>query len=82
MYLSLTSALDGGGWLVQRPGRFTPGDAGWMGPMAVLDGCGKSPPHRDSIPRSFQPVVARCHGLREQHSSFVNVNEAAREVCT
>jgi hypothetical protein len=42
---SLTSALDGGGWLASRPGRFTlreraPGThwiGGWVGPRAVLD---------------------------------------------
>jgi hypothetical protein len=40
-----------------RPGRFTPGKTpgthctgGWVSPRAGLDGCGKSCPHRDSIP--------------------------------
>ena len=60
--LSLASALDGGGWLTPRPGRFTPGErhgthciGRWMGPRAVLDGCGKSRPYRDSIPGPFSP---------------------------
>jgi hypothetical protein len=39
-----------------RPGRFTPGKdpvpiiGGWVSPTAGLGGCGKSHPHRDSIP--------------------------------
>jgi len=41
----LTSALDGGEWLVSRPSRFTPREkvrgthwiGGWMGPRDVLD---------------------------------------------
>ena len=51
--LSLTSAADAGGWLTPRPGHFTPGTdrtEGWVGPRAGLAGCGKSRPHRDSIP--------------------------------
>jgi len=66
--LSLTSALDGGGWSTPRPGRFTPLERpgthctrGWVGPRAGLDRCGKSrPPHRDSIPepkRQYLPHV-------------------------
>jgi hypothetical protein len=41
--LSLTSALDGGGWSTPRPGRFTPGSScgahwrGLSGPQASLD---------------------------------------------
>jgi rRNA maturation protein Nop10 len=53
--LSLTSALDGGGWSTPRPGRFTPGKdpvpiyiGGWVVPKAGLDGCEKSRPHRNS----------------------------------
>jgi hypothetical protein len=45
--LSLTSALDGGGWPTPRPGTHCRG--GWMGPTD-LDRCGKSRPHRDSTP--------------------------------
>jgi hypothetical protein len=55
--LSLTSALDEGGWSTSRPGRFTPREwprthctRGWVGPRASLDGCWKFRPHRDSIP--------------------------------
>ena len=43
--ISLTSALDGGGWSTPRPGRFTPGKkpdthciGGWLGPKSSLDG--------------------------------------------
>jgi hypothetical protein len=32
----------------KRPGTHCTG--GWMGPTDGLDGCGKSRPHRDSIP--------------------------------
>ena len=47
--LSLTSALDKGGWLTPRPGHFTPPGktpsthciGGWVGPRTGLDGCGK-----------------------------------------
>jgi hypothetical protein len=34
--------LEGGGWSVPRPGRFTPGihcTGGWVGPRAGLDVC-------------------------------------------
>jgi len=50
--LSLTSALDGGGWSTPRPGCLTHRNCigGWVGPSAGLDGCRKSRPHRDSIP--------------------------------
>jgi hypothetical protein len=33
---------------LERPGTHCIG--GWVGPRAGLDGCGKSRPHRDSIP--------------------------------
>jgi hypothetical protein len=32
---------------------------GWIGPRAVLDECGKSRPHRDSITETVQPVTSR-----------------------
>ena len=37
----------------KRPGTHCIG--GWMGPRAGLDGCGKSRPHRDSIPGPSNP---------------------------
>jgi hypothetical protein len=60
--LSLTSALDGG-WVVKATARplcprerhGTHYTGGWVGPRAGLDGCGKSRPHRDSIPRQSSP---------------------------
>ena len=58
--LSLTSALDE--WrATPRPGHFTTGRAGThciggcVGPRARLDRCGKSSPHRDSIPGPSSP---------------------------
>jgi len=41
--LSLTSALDRGGWSIPHHGCFTP--------RAQLDGCGKPNLHQESIPR-------------------------------
>jgi hypothetical protein len=35
--LSLTSALDGGGWSKPHPGHFTPGKEGCLDPMAGLE---------------------------------------------
>jgi hypothetical protein len=59
---SLTSALDEGGWSMPRPGRFTPRKKPgtlcrrvWVDPRTGLDGCGKSLPHRDSIPGPSSP---------------------------
>jgi len=37
----------------ERPGTHCIG--GWVGPRAGLDGCGKSRPHRDSIPGPSSP---------------------------
>jgi len=47
------------GWSTPRSGRFTRRKEirysssyteGWVGPRAGLDGCGKSPPYRNSMP--------------------------------
>jgi hypothetical protein len=50
-------ALEGGEGSASRPDRFLPRErpsthctGGWVGPRAGLDRCGKSRPHRDSIP--------------------------------
>jgi len=59
--LSLTSALDGVGGQrhapivlpPERPGTHCMG--GWVELRAGLDGCGKSLPHGDSIPRPSSP---------------------------
>jgi hypothetical protein len=37
----------------ERPGTHCTG--GWLGPRAGLDGCGKSRPHRDSLPGPSSP---------------------------
>jgi hypothetical protein len=57
-----TSALDGGGWSTPRPGRLYPRKrpgthctGGWVGLGAGLVRCGKSRPHRDSIPGPSSP---------------------------
>ena len=34
--------------------------AGWMGPRAGLDGCGKRRPKPGFGPRTVQPVASRC----------------------
>ena len=56
--LSLTSALDGGGWLTPRHGCLTPGKTpvtyykgSWLSPRAGMHWCGSSRLHRDSSPR-------------------------------
>jgi len=61
LYSSMTLAPDGGGWS-SRPGRLYPLEwagthctGGWVGPRAGLDRCGKSCPHRDSIPGPSSP---------------------------
>ena len=60
--LTLTSALDVGGWSTPRLGRFTPGkdpvlivqEAGWA-PGPFWTGCGKSRLNRDPIPGPSSP---------------------------
>ena len=54
--LPSTSALDGEWAVNAKPRPLYPRErpatnctGGWVGPRAGLDGCGKSPPHRDSI---------------------------------
>jgi hypothetical protein len=60
----LTSALDGGEWLVSLPGRVTPRKraagthwiGGWVGARAGLDAVVKIPsPYRNSNPQSSNP---------------------------
>ena len=46
--LFLNSALEVGEGSASRPG-------GWVGLRAGLDGCGKTRPHRDSIPGPSSP---------------------------
>jgi hypothetical protein len=60
--LSLTSALDEGGWSTPRPGRFIPG----KDPVPIVQEVGWAPgllwmsvenlaSHQDSIPEPFSP---------------------------
>ena len=64
--LSLTSALDGGGWSTPCPGRFTPGKdqvpivrGGRMGPRTGLDGFGKSRPPPNGIRSTDRPAGSK-----------------------
>jgi hypothetical protein len=57
--LPSASALDGVGGQRHAPAALPPGKTSytilWMGPRAVLNECGKSLPHRDSIPGPPSP---------------------------
>jgi hypothetical protein len=60
--LSLTSALDGVGGQRHLTVTLPPGKrsgthcaGGWVGPRAILDGCGKLRTHCDSIPKPSNP---------------------------
>ena len=62
--LSLTSALDGRGWLTPRPGRFTPGKETWhplyrrlCGPQGRYGRIRKMSPPQVLDPRTVQPCV-------------------------
>jgi hypothetical protein len=59
-FFNLSARL--GGWSTPRPAALPPGKhpvphctRGWVGLRAGLDGCGKSCPHRDSIPGPSSP---------------------------
>jgi hypothetical protein len=78
--LSLTSALDAGGWSTPRPGRFTPGndpvpivqEAGWA-PQGRFRQVRKiSPPPPGFDPRTVKPVASRYagHGGRVHTISY------------
>jgi len=60
--LSLPTVLDGGAWLKQRLGPYTPGKrcgtyciGACVSPRANMDGCGKSRHHSHSIPGLSSP---------------------------
>jgi hypothetical protein len=64
--LSLTSALDGGGWLTPRPGRFTPGKETWYpfyrrlgGPQCRFGRARKISPPPGFDLRTVQPIASR-----------------------
>jgi len=85
--LSLTSALDGRGWLKSRPGRFTPGNdpvqnciGGWVNPRAGLDWCGKSralpppPPGFDHHSESLYQLRYRKSNITRAKHLLLNFN--------
>ena len=61
--LSFTSVLDGVDGQRHAPAALPPGRPGnhcigdWVGPRTGLDGCGKSLPHRKSIPGPSDPII-------------------------
>jgi len=64
--LSLTPALDGGGWLAPRPGRLNRGrksgiqfTGGWVDPGDSLEEDGKSRRHQGAEPCVVQFVAIR-----------------------
>ena len=80
--LPLTSALDGGGWSTPHPSCFTPAkDLVPIVQEAGLDGCGKSRPHWDSIPRPFslQHVTILTELYRPCVEVVENIEEEDRE---
>ena len=64
----------------ERPGTHSTG--GWAGPRASLDGCGKSLPHRDSIPGPSRTVASRCtdNAIRRQLTTHLNVVRKIKNV--
>jgi hypothetical protein len=54
----------------ERHGTYCIGD--WVGPRADLDGCGKSRPHRDSIPGPSSPHMKICHPSA-RHETYAGV---------
>jgi hypothetical protein len=81
--LSLTSALDGGGWSRPRPSRSTPPprssglnlyeivQGGWVGPRAGLDGCGKSRPNPYRVAIPANPL--RCTNVKINYINKCNL---------
>ena len=74
LLFSSTLALDGGGWSTPPPAALPLGKIRYPlyrrlgGPQGRLDGCGKSCPHRDSIPGPYSPyrvaiLTALSHGM-------------------
>jgi hypothetical protein len=57
----------------ERPGTHCIG--GWVGPRAGLDGCGKSHPHRDSIPGPSIPYHFRTLHQRSLGEKTEGFNE-------
>jgi hypothetical protein len=79
--LSLTSALDGGGWSTPRHGRFTPGkdpvpilqEAGWAsGPVWTSAENLRPPPPPGFDLRTVQPVASRYTDCAQQVMEYIN----------
>ena len=69
--LSLTSALDRGGWPMSSPRRKTDCIGGWVGPRAGLDACGKPLLHRVSIPG---PSIAQQAAISTEPSQPTHIH--------
>jgi hypothetical protein len=83
--LSLTSALNGGGLLMPRPGRFTPGKETRYplyrrpsGSQGGQNGCGKSLPYRVS----FNSLVLSLYVIRTYFSFLIVLHFAFCLCCT
>jgi hypothetical protein len=68
--LSLTSVLDGGGWLTPSTSSFTPGNRsstyctrGWVGPTTGSGWAQKISPPLQFKPYAFQPIANHQHSL-------------------
>jgi hypothetical protein len=75
--LSLTSMLDGGGWLTPRPGRFTPGEENryqlhgrFGGPKGQYGQMRKISPPPAFDPRIALPVASRCTDYVPAHNIY------------
>jgi hypothetical protein len=89
--LSSTYALDGSGWSTPCPQTLYPRarersithcTGSWVGPRAGLDECGKSHPHRDSIPAPSSPWrVAVPIMLIPTHEHFHSVKNNVKDLC-
>jgi len=87
--LPSTSALDGVGSQRHAPAALLPGKGpgthcigGWMGPRAVLDGCGKSRRPTGKRSRAVQPVASRYTDyaipVRDNGHFFLNFSHKSR----
>jgi hypothetical protein len=53
----------------------------WVGSMAGLDGCGKSRPHRDSIPGPYDQTLGEgAENIKETGRGYLKSNEPCQDV--
>ena len=72
--LALTSALDGVGGQRKAPAALPPGKTRYPLYRRVrLGGCGKSRPHRDSVPGPSSPKTSRYTDPQMTHIKTVNL---------